>query len=114
MLKVNYLESITQICVVIFGKFSPKLYVAYVRHTDIIKLVGRNLRRIRLDKHLTMEELSLATELSVNQISRIELGRINTSISTLYELSLALEIDVIEFFKLDYHHPMPKSRKLHK
>jgi transcriptional regulator with XRE-family HTH domain len=75
-----------------------KLHVAYVRHTEVIERVGNNLRRIRLEKGLSMEELSMSTEISINQISRIELGKVNTSISTLYELAKALDVDVVELF----------------
>jgi len=70
--------------------------VAYLRHNKFIKKVGENVRRIRLDKKISQEQLSYMTEISINQISRIECGTINTGISTLYEIATALNVDVTE------------------
>ena len=70
--------------------------MAYLRHNKFIKKVGENVRRIRLDKKISQEQLSYMTEISINQISRIECGTINTGISTLYEIATALNVDVTE------------------
>lgn len=72
--------------------------MAYIRHSKFIKKVGENLRRIRKEKNISQEQLSYITEISINQISRIECGTINTGISTLYEIATALNIDVVELF----------------
>lgn len=52
-----------------------------------------------MDKGVSQEQLSYDTEISINQIGRIERGQINTSVSTLYEISSALDIDIQELFK---------------
>ena len=56
-------------------------------------LFGKNLRKIRKSKGLSMEMLSYAAEMEYSQISRIELGKINTTISTLKQLADALEVE---------------------
>ena len=66
---------------------------------NIIKLkFGENLRNIRLAKGFTQEQLANELGIEISQISRIERGVINTSISTLYCISLILNVAVSDFF----------------
>lgn len=61
---------------------------------------GNNLRRIRLEKGFTQEQLANELGVEISQISRIERGVISTSIYTLYQFKLVLDIDLNEFFDL--------------
>ena len=70
-------------------------------NSDNIKELGKRIARVRKKQNYTQEELSHKADLTLSQIARIETGVINTSINTLYILSSALEIDIIEFFKKD-------------
>lgn len=63
-----------------------------------IKEFGENLRRIRLNKKLSMQTLAHIINVEYSQISRIELGKINTTISTAYEIAKALEVPLNELF----------------
>lgn len=47
---------------------------------------------------MSMEKLSHLCEMEYSQISRIELGQINTSIDTVKKIADALNIDVKELF----------------
>jgi DNA-binding XRE family transcriptional regulator len=87
---------LTQICVNIFFKKAATLHVAYLRHNDFLKNLGENLRNIRTSKGLSQEDIAFNTELSTNQIGRIERGEINTGICTLYEIAVYLNIPVKE------------------
>jgi transcriptional regulator with XRE-family HTH domain len=69
--------------------------------SDNIKILGKRIARVRKKQNFTQEELAHKADLTLSQIARIETGVINTSINTLYILSSALEIDIIEFFKKD-------------
>lgn len=60
---------------------------------NYIILFGKNLRKIRKSKGLSMEILSYDAGMEYSQISRIELGKINTTISTLKQLADALEVE---------------------
>lgn len=66
--------------------------------SDILKLFGKNLRKIRESKGFTQEQLVNELGLEISQISRIERGVINTSIFTLYQISEFFKIDINEFF----------------
>lgn len=58
----------------------------------IIKF-GKQLRLVRQSKCLSMEKLAELSCFEYSQISRIELGQINTSLDTIFKLAKALEID---------------------
>ena len=62
---------------------------------------GENLRKLRLAKGFTQEQLANELGIEISQISRIERGVINTSITTLYSISKVLNLDVSELFVFD-------------
>ena len=73
-----------------------------MKSKDIFRLqLGRNLRRIRTWRNLTIETLALESGLAYSQISRIELGKINTTAYTVYILAQALGVEPSEFFRTD-------------
>jgi transcriptional regulator with XRE-family HTH domain len=49
-----------------------------------------------------MRKLALQADMEYSQLSKIERGVINTTISTVYALSNALDIPVKEFFDFDF------------
>lgn len=63
------------------------------------KLVGSNLRRIRLEKQWTLEKLALESGLTYSQVGRIELGKRNPTCYTIYQLSKTLEVKPAAFFE---------------
>lgn len=71
----------------------------YLRHSAVLIKIGENIKRIRESKNISQEELSLRTEISRNQIGRIERGTLNTGISTLFEIAKGLEVDIKVFFE---------------
>ena len=62
---------------------------------------GENLRKLRLAKGFTQEQLANELGVEISQISRIERGVINTSITTLYSISKVLNVDISELFVFD-------------
>jgi transcriptional regulator with XRE-family HTH domain len=54
---------------------------------------GKNLRRIRRSKKITLMDLEELTSIHYNQIGRIERGEITTSIYNIYIFSKALDVD---------------------
>jgi transcriptional regulator with XRE-family HTH domain len=69
---------------------------------EVAKLVGQKIRQIRLKKRLTIEEAAHNAGLEYTQLSRIELGKINTSIYHVFVISETLEVKVHEVFKEVY------------
>jgi len=68
---------------------------------NILIRFGNSLRELRLAKGFTQEQLANEMGMEISQISRIERGVINTSVTTLYALSKTLKIDVSELFLFD-------------
>lgn len=60
---------------------------------DIRALVGRNVRRVRIEKGLTQEELAERAGTSQFYISSLESGRRNPTVVTVASLAKALGVD---------------------
>ena len=65
---------------------------------EFTEVFGSNVRRVRSLQGLTLEQLALESGLTYSQISRIELGKINTSAYTVYLLSTTLNISPSDLF----------------
>jgi len=63
---------------------------------EVAKLVGAKLRAIRIESSLSIEALALESGIDYTQISRIELGKINTSLYQIYKLARTLNVSVSE------------------
>jgi transcriptional regulator with XRE-family HTH domain len=66
--------------------------VAYYRDDKTIKKFGKKLREIRQSKGISQEQLAHDCGLEYSQINRIELGKVNTSISHVALLAKHLEV----------------------
>ncbi|NEU96947.1 helix-turn-helix domain-containing protein [Bradyrhizobium uaiense] len=72
---------------------------------DMRRLVGENVKRIRLEKRLTQEEFCEISGFSQQYLSGLENGRRNPTIVTVYELAKALGVSHIDLLKV------PSSRQ---
>lgn len=72
------------------------------------KSFGEQLRKLRLTKGISMRKLAAEADMEYSQLSKIERGIINTTISTAYTLSETLDIPMKEFF--DFELPV-KAKK---
>lgn len=64
-----------------------------------IIIFGNRLRFVRKSKGLSMEKLAGLSSFEYSQISRIELGQINTSLDTVFKLAKALKVEPKELFE---------------
>lgn len=55
---------------------------------------GKNLKRIRIEKNLSQEMLANDANIPINQVGRIERAEVNTTLSTIFKIAKALDIDV--------------------
>ena len=63
-----------------------------------MKRIAGNIRRIRLDKNLTQEDM-LHYGLERRWFQRIESGTYSVSLPTLDKVARAFKVDISEFFK---------------
>lgn len=61
--------------------------------------LGERIRKLRLEKGLTIKKLAAESEMEYVQLSRIELGKINTTAYQLFKLSKALQLDMSILFQ---------------
>ncbi len=67
---------------------------------EVCKLVGNKIREARENKGLTIENFAHESGIDYTQISRIELGKINTSIYQIYVITKKLDLplrDILHF-----------------
>lgn len=65
----------------------------YYRQDDFLKKVGAKVRSVRIEKGLTQTDLAFkCNDKDYSQINRLELGKINFSVSYLYLIANALEV----------------------
>lgn len=72
-----------------------------VRDKELLIRFGLNLKRLREQQGLSQEELYYRANLSKNQIGNIERGEVNTTISTVFVIAKALQIDMKELFQFE-------------
>ena len=73
---------------------------------DMRRLVGQNVKRIRLEKKLSQEQFSDMSGFSQQYISGLESGHRNPTVVTLYEIAKALGVS-----HLDLLEPPPSRHK---
>lgn len=65
-----------------------------VKNKFLVKAVGQRIRSLRLAKELSQEELANEADIPLSQIGRIERGETNPTISSIYVIAEALDIDL--------------------
>lgn len=83
---------------IFFQKIFQVAILKYQRDIESIKKLGNRIREIRLSKKLSQEALSYKAEIEYSQISRIERGVINTSVSQVFTIAKALNVKPHELF----------------
>ncbi len=81
-------NSILQLCTV---KKRPKRI--YFVNENLLVRIGVKIREIRGIKNLSQEMLANDCEIDYSQINRMELGKVNFSISYLYKIAVALGVN---------------------
>jgi two-component system, OmpR family, response regulator len=65
---------------------------------QLLATIGKNIRRMRKDRNLTLKQMSRRTGLSVSLLSQIERAESSASVSSLYKLARALDVRLTELF----------------
>lgn len=63
--------------------------------------IGSVLKKLRLEKGLTLQQLAGMTSVTAAYISKLENEKVSPSIQTLQKIAEALEVSIIEFFEND-------------
>lgn len=65
----------------------------YYKNEELLIFIGNKIREYRLLKKISIETLAFDSEVDYTQISRMELGKVNFSISILYKIAATLDVD---------------------
>lgn len=70
---------------------------------ELLKIVGKRIQDIRVSKGLTQVDLvgKIDGDIDTTNISRIESGRTNPTIYTLYRIANALETNLDDLIKIE-------------
>lgn len=63
-----------------------------------LKLLGQRIRDVRKQKNMSQEDLADSSGLALSQIGRMERGAINATLSSVFAISRALDIEVSTLF----------------
>jgi transcriptional regulator with XRE-family HTH domain len=61
--------------------------------------IGHRIKMHRLNRNMTQNTLAIECELEKANVSRLESGQTNPTVRTLYRISSALNVSIMEFFK---------------
>jgi transcriptional regulator with XRE-family HTH domain len=70
-----------------------------IRDKELLILLGNHIRKIRVEKKMTMEELSYECDMELSQIYRIEKGKVNATVSSLYAIAKGFKISLQELIQ---------------
>lgn len=69
--------------------------------SDLKKLLGNRIKKIRKARNLTQEQLAEFVNIGTPNISYIENGKFAPSIDTLQKIAIALNVEPYELYKFD-------------
>lgn len=72
-----------------------------LKHQEIILKLGQKIKELRLGLNLTQEDLSLACDVDVRTIQRIEKGQQNITLSVLFSIAESLQISAHELIHIE-------------
>lgn len=68
--------------------------VINIKNKELVIALGNRIRDLRKERNISQEELANEADIPLSQIGRIERGETNPTISTLYVLAMALDVDL--------------------
>ncbi|SFD10953.1 MULTISPECIES: helix-turn-helix domain-containing protein [Flavobacterium] len=68
-------------------------------NNTIQQKVGKRIQEIRIQKNLSQQDLASKCNFEKSNMSRLEKGNVNATLSTLEKVCNALQIDFTELFK---------------
>lgn len=70
-----------------------------IRDEKLLKRFAKNLKKARGKRSISQEELAEKAGIALSQVARLETGKLNTSISTVFAILKALDAEANELFE---------------
>lgn len=68
---------------------------------QLLRKIGLRIKQLRSDKGMSQRELGYEIDVEKSNISRIESGKFNTKIYTLYKVAEALKMSMSDLLEID-------------
>lgn len=65
-------------------------------YEDVIKLIAQNIKKIRISKGLSVQEVAYRCDIERSNLSRLEAGKTNMTIKTICLICSALNVEITE------------------
>jgi transcriptional regulator with XRE-family HTH domain len=75
--------------------------LGYIRNEEALRRVGLQIRKLREEAGMTQQEFADLCDMELSQVNRIELGKINTSVSVLFRMAEVLNISPARFLEVE-------------
>lgn len=67
----------------------------------LLKKVAKRIRALREDRGMTQQELAALLDYEKSNLSRLESGKVNIKLSTIYKIAQAFEISMSELLDVE-------------
>ena len=74
------------------------VYQQTMSDSKFLSVLGARIRKLRLKKDMTQNELAMLCNFEKASMSRIESGQTNMTILTMVKISKALDVDIKDLF----------------
>lgn len=72
-----------------------------MKEKEFLSKLGQRIRKLRNEKEWTLFDLATLTDIDTSDLSKLELGYINSTIFTLYKISQAFGISISELVQVE-------------
>lgn len=86
---------------ILFFELPTNLYVGIEKDSVFIKNFGKRLKQLRKEKGISQAQLAFEADIQISQISRIERGIINTTITNAKLLAKILDVPIASLFEFE-------------
>lgn len=82
--------------------------------SDIAKQLGQHIRELRVQQHMSQEELSFKAGISPAHLGQIERALKNPTIDTIAKIAAALDIPISDLFTMEAVSAVPQNTTVSK
>ena len=72
-----------------------------MKKEDLLKNIGLKIRVVRLSQNISLQEFADIIDIEYNNLIRIEKGRTNPTITTLFKIPQALNVRLLELVDIE-------------
>lgn len=70
-----------------------------MQNEKLQKKVGKRIQELRIQQDLSQQDLAAKCNFEKSNMSRLEAGKVNCTLSTINKVATALEVEVEQLFK---------------